>query len=153
MQTFHKLDNNYTKEVLALLQKFWGPQISQPWNPAKELRTLREVDFRGQWYLITELPQNWRNRLLEGTNKTLCTPGHRKRSSDSTGDWARLACECLGVFDGGVGQQLGAPNTTVLGAAVCWYKSFWRRCHYCHYPAIVWPEGGTTAPPRRRKLD
>ena len=26
-----------------------------------------------------ELTQNWRNRLLEGTNTTLCTPGPRRK--------------------------------------------------------------------------
>ena len=39
----------------------------------------REFDFGGQWDLITELSQNWGNRLLEGTNKTLCTPGPRRK--------------------------------------------------------------------------
>ena len=76
----HKLQNNYTKEILALLRKFWDPQqISQPGDLAKGLRTPREFDFRGQWDLITELIQDWGNRLLEGTNKTLCTPGPRKK--------------------------------------------------------------------------
>ena len=26
-----------------------------------------------------ELTRDWRNRLLEGTNRSLCTPGHRRR--------------------------------------------------------------------------
>ena len=77
-QTTHKLENSYTKEVFALLRKFWDPnQISQPGDLAKGLRTPRE--FEGQWDLITELPQDWGNRLLEGTNKTLCTPGPRRK--------------------------------------------------------------------------
>ena len=37
---------------------------------AKGLRTPREFDNEGQWDLIKELPQDWGNRLLEGTNKT-----------------------------------------------------------------------------------
>ena len=36
-----------------------------------------EFDFGGQWDLITELTQDWGNRLLEGTNKTLRAPGPR----------------------------------------------------------------------------
>ena len=30
--------------------------------------------------MITELLENWGNRLLEGTNKTLCTPGARRKT-------------------------------------------------------------------------
>ena len=46
---------------------------------AKELRPPREFEFGGQWDLIIELAQDWGNRLLEGTNKTLCTPGPRRK--------------------------------------------------------------------------
>ena len=36
-QTTHKLENNYTKEVLTLLRKFSDPQqISQTWGSDKE---------------------------------------------------------------------------------------------------------------------
>ena len=38
-----------------------------------------EFDYGGQWDLITELTQDWGNRLLEGTNKTLCAPGPRRK--------------------------------------------------------------------------
>ena len=76
----HKLQNNYTKEILTLLRKFWDPQqIPQPGGLAKELRTPREFDFGGQGDLITELTQDWGNRLLEGTNKSLCAPGPRRK--------------------------------------------------------------------------
>ena len=69
----HKLQNNYTKEILALLRKFQElQQISQPGDLAKSLRTPREFDFGGQWDLITELTQDWGNRLLESTNTFIC---------------------------------------------------------------------------------
>ena len=29
--------------------------------------------------MLTELPQDWENRLLEGTDKTLGTPGARRK--------------------------------------------------------------------------
>ena len=75
----HKLQNNYNKEILTLSRKFQDPQqISQPGDLAKGLRIPREFDFGGQWDLTTELPQYWGNRLLEGTNKTLCAPGPRR---------------------------------------------------------------------------
>ena len=76
----HKVQNNYTKEILALLRQFEEPQqISQPRDLAKGLRTPREFDFGGQWDLIRELTQDWGNRLLEGTNRTLCAPGPRRK--------------------------------------------------------------------------
>ena len=88
-----KLENNYTKEVLTLLQKVYDPQqILQPGHPAKGLRTPREFDFEVQWDLITELPQDWGNRLLEGTNQTLCAPGPRGKK---LGPKNRLSKTCL----------------------------------------------------------
>ena len=53
--------------------------MSQPGDVAKGQRTPREFDFGGQWDFIIELPQDWGNRLLEGTNKTLCAPGARRK--------------------------------------------------------------------------
>ena len=45
----------------------------------EQTRIPREFDYGGQWDLITELPQDWGNRLLEGTDQTLCTPGARRK--------------------------------------------------------------------------
>ena len=45
-------------------------QIFQPEDLVKGLRTPKDFDLGGQWDLITELPQDWGNRFLEGTNKT-----------------------------------------------------------------------------------
>ena len=56
-QKTYKMKNNYTKEILTLLQKFSGSQqISQPGDLAKGLRTPKEFDFEDQWDVITELP-------------------------------------------------------------------------------------------------
>ena len=77
----HKLQNNYTKEILTLLGKFWDPQqISQPGDLAKGPRTPIEFNFGGQWDLITELTQDWGSRLLEGTHKIklVCTRTQEK---------------------------------------------------------------------------
>ena len=112
--------------------KVLGPQeISQPGDLAEGLRTPREYTFEGQWDLITGLPQDWVNRLLEGTNKTLCAPGPRRKEH-----WShkRLNQTCLWVF-GSLWQRCGStlacprPETLsaiVLGYAACWHKS-WRR--------------------------
>ena len=42
----------------------------------------------------------------------------RERSNDPTRDRVRLACECLGVFCGGIGQQWPAVGSGALAAAV-----------------------------------
>ena len=56
-QRTHKLQNNYTKEILPLLTKFYDPQeISQPGDLAKGPRTPREFDFTGQWETEPGLP-------------------------------------------------------------------------------------------------
>ena len=118
-QTTHKLENNYTKEVLALLRKFLNPQqISQPEDLTKGLRNPREFDFEGQGDMITELSQDWGNRLLEATNKTLCTPGPRRKEK-CTQKRLSQTCVCPGVSSGGMGRQWpaegsGALNRTVL---------------------------------------
>ena len=76
----HKLQNNYTKEILTLLRKLHdSQQNSQPGDLAKGLRTPREFDFADQWNLITELIQDRRNRLLEDTDKNLCAPRPRRK--------------------------------------------------------------------------
>ena len=54
--------------------------------------------------------------------------GHQdsgERSSDPTRDWSRLACECPGDSDRGVGWQWPATGSGALGAAVCTWD-FWR---------------------------
>ena len=67
--------------------KVIGPTTDFPtWGSTKGLRTPREFDFEGQWGLITELPLDWGNRLLEA-QKTPCAhqePG--ESSSDPTRD-------------------------------------------------------------------
>ena len=49
------------------------------WGSSKGTENPREFDFGGQWDFIIELPQDWGNRLLEGTNRTLYTPGSRRK--------------------------------------------------------------------------
>ena len=88
----------------------------------------REFDSGGQWDLIIELTQHWGNRLLEGTNKTLCTPGPRRKEQ-----WPhkRLSQTCPWVSRslqqrrGSVvaGCKVGSPE---CGSA-CMYGTFWRR--------------------------
>ena len=72
-QTEEKLYRRTSVKVLGPQQTF------QPGDPAKGLRIPRESDFEGERDLITELPQDWGNRLLKGTNKTLCAPGPRRK--------------------------------------------------------------------------
>ena len=56
-------------------------------NPIPTRNTWRDqtnlVHTRTQ-RLTPELKQNWGNRLLEGTNKTLCTPGPRRKEQRLT---------------------------------------------------------------------
>ena len=67
--------------------------------------------------MITELPENWRNRLLEGTNKTLCTPGARRKTVSPQETEPDLPVSVQGSLveawaDSGL-LQSGSLNTTV----------------------------------------
>ena len=56
-----------------------------------------------------ELTQDWGNRLLEGTNRTLCTPTPR--------DLKKTELElCLSVSCTGISQQWTAAGAGALGA-------------------------------------
>ena len=90
---------------------------------------------------------------LEGHKQNLmCT--QEKGTVTPSVDWARLACECLGVSGGGMGWQwsaagLGVLTNRVLRGLACSHKPFWRRWPYCHYPCY---REGHTAPPSSKKL-
>ena len=67
------------------------------------MRIPRESDFEGQWDLITEFPQDWENRLLEGRKKTLCAPGPRRKERWPHKRLSHTCLVCLEVSDGGLG--------------------------------------------------
>ena len=92
-----------------------------------------EFDFGGQWDLITKLSQDWVNRLLEGTNKTLYTPGARRKEQCP---YKRLSHRWLSVS-----KSLWRRHMSTVACCRARgteynsvHKFFWRRCHYLHYP-------------------
>ena len=131
-------DNPQTGEQLYqrsshTVVKVLGPTTDFPtWGSGKKTENPREFDFEDQCDLITEIAQDWGNRLLEGTNKTLCTPGPRRKEQ-----WPhqRLSQTCLWVSRSLWQRRgltvacckVGALTTAVLGAVLCWHKSFWRK--------------------------
>ena len=92
-------------------------------------------------------PQEWGNRLLVGTNKTLCTQEPRRKEQwPHKGMSESDMCEYPGVSWEGVGWQWpaagsGALNTTVLGAAGCSDISPFEGGH--HYPYHISASGQT----------
>ena len=79
----HRLENSNTKEVLALLWRFWTPsQASQPGHPTKGLGFLRESGLQGQQDLIIGLPEDWgkqkHSSLREHKQNFACTKTHRR---------------------------------------------------------------------------
>ena len=102
------------------------------WEPPGNLT----MKARGIWlqnFHRTGKTECWR------AQENLCTPGPRKRSSDPTRDWPRLACKCPGVSGGGVGWQWPAVGS---GARPQQSLELWHAGispyegghHYCHYP-------------------
>ena len=87
-----------------------------------------------------ELTQDWRNRLLEGTNKTLCTPGLGERGSDPTRNRPRLARECPGVSSRGAGRRWPAAGLGALNAAVRAWDLLKEVAIVFITSIIVWPQ-------------
>jgi len=141
----HKLQNNHTKEILALLRKFWdSQQIYQPGDLARELRTPKEFDCGGQWDLITELTQDWGNRLLEGTNKTLCAPGPRRKEQ---GPHKGLTQTCPWVSRSPWQRNGSAVNCYRVGGTECSSACLGPLeggGHYLHYLHLSLGSGQTT---------
>ena len=128
--------------------------ISQPGDPVKGLRTPKEFDFEGQWDLITELSHDWGHKLLEGTNKMLCTPGPRERSGDPTRDCARLACECPGVSGRGMCWWWPAAGSGALSGAVhAWdlLKEVAVGLHYLHHSLVPGQTSGREHSPAHQQ--
>ena len=104
-----------------------------------------------------ELTQDWGNRLLEGTNKTLCTSGSRRKDQ-----WPhkRLTQTCLWVFMS-LHQRYGSVVACYrVGSTGCGNGStrpFEDVSIIFITFTIVWPEvkqqRGNIAPPIKRKLD
>ena len=127
----YRLQKNYTKEVPLLLQKahnrFPNLEIWQrDWEAPGNL-TWKASGIQLQNFHRTGETGCWRAQTKPCVYQD---PGERPR--DPTRDWARFACECLGVSGGGTGWQWpvegsGALTATVLGATACWHKSFGRR--------------------------
>ena len=113
----------------------------------------REFDFGGQWDLITALTQDQGNRLLEGTNKALCTSAARRKEQCPH---RRLSQTCLRVSRslwqrcGSTAAccRVGALNTTVSTHILLKEVSI-----IFITPTIVWPQSnnreGTQADPSK----
>ena len=93
----------------------------QIWGSSKGIENSREFDFGGQWNLITDLPQDWGNRLLEGTKiKLVCTRTQEKGAVTPEEIELDLPVRVQESPGGGLGRQWsgkgsGALNTIGLG--------------------------------------
>ena len=71
------------KKISYTVAKVLGPTTDfSTWGFNKETEIPREFDFGGQCDLVTELPQGWGNRLLEGTTKPPAHQDPGERSSN-----------------------------------------------------------------------
>ena len=84
------------------------------WEPPENLT----LEGSGIW--LQNLHRTGETDSWRVQTKSCAHQDPEERSGDSMGDWPRLACECSGVPEGGVGQQWpaagsGAPNGSVWG--------------------------------------
>ena len=99
--------NNYIKEVLALLWR------SRPHNRLLNLGIQQRswespgnLSFKINGFRLQNCHRTGETETLQRHKQKPCVhqdPG--EMSSDPTRDWARLACECLGVSSRGIGWQ------------------------------------------------
>ena len=67
---------------------------------------------------LPELTQDWEIDSWRAQIESYVHQDPGEGSSDPTGDWPRLACECPGVSSGGVGWRWPAAGLGVLDVAV-----------------------------------
>ena len=90
-----------------------------------------ETKSVGRGTIMFKINPNTLQRHLEGTNKNLCTPGPRERSSDPH---KRLSQTCLWVLEGLLQRHGSAvacggdrdSGSSRPGRRGLWHKSFWR---------------------------
>ena len=126
-QMTHTLENNYTKQILALVKsskthnRFPNLWIWQSdWEPPGNLT----LEASGIW--LQNLHKSgetnfWRVQIKPCVHKD---PG--ERSSDPTRDWPRLACECPDISGKGVGWLKPDGGSGALGQQ-CVHRTFCKR--------------------------
>ena len=107
---------------------------------------------------LPELTQDWGSRLLEGTNKSLCTPGPRRKEQ-----WPhkRLTRTCplvsRSLQQRGVGRGWPVAELGALSAALPAWDLLKKITIIFITSTRVWPQvkqpGRNPAPPINRKLD
>ena len=113
------------------------PSTGECWNPPKKKtprpRAKEKPQQDGRRGAIAfKIKPYIHQRCLEGTNKTLRTPGPRERSNDPH---KRLSQTCLCVFESLLWRHGSAVTSRGDRRSVCssywrcgiWHKSFWRR--------------------------
>ena len=140
-----------TIEQLSRWPTTWRTIISKKFlHCCKSSRAHNRFPRLGIWQRDQEAPRIWLwrpvgfyyristrlgNRLLEGTNKTLCTTGARRKEQWPHKRLSWLACKCLLWGQGPWIQQYWEEW--------CWHKTFWRG-NYQHYPYHSLASGQTT---------
>ena len=121
------LQNNYTKEILALLES------SRTHNRFPNLGIWqRDGEPPGNLTLVTSgiWLQNFHRTGVTDSGKAQTKPcAHQdpgEWSSDPTRDWPRPACECPAVSSGGVGRRWPAAGQGPW-VQKCTHGAFWRR--------------------------
>ena len=106
---------------------------------------------------LPELTQDWGNRLLEGTNKTLCTRTQEKGAVTPQETDPVLPVNAQESLARGMGQQWPAPGLGVLNITVCAQDLLKEVTIIFITPTIAWSQvkqqRGKTVLPINRILD
>ena len=157
--TFALSYNDLHQINYCTIKKVLGPTTDFPtWGSGKETENPQGIWlWRPVGDVITELTQDWGNRLSEGTNKTLCVPGPRRKEQ-----WPHkgLTQTFLWVSRSLLQRYGSVVACCKVGVTECGrvcIGPFERGWHYLHYlpQSLVsgQKQGGNTVPPMNRKLD
>ena len=117
--TYNMLLNNHRQENVGTHQKEIPHTQGQRRSHNKSV---------GGGTTMFKIKPHIHQRHFEGTNKNLCTPGPRERSSDPHKRLSQTCLKCVRVSCGGMGQHWPAVGTgalaAVLGGAACGISPF-----------------------------
>ena len=104
----HRLENNYTTEVLPEDWKFWTPhQASQPVGLAMGVGIPRKSGFEVHEGLITGIPQDWGKQKPHSWRVHTGSQGYKdpgEKSNDLIRDWPQSTCQYWRVSGRGRGS-------------------------------------------------
>ena len=153
----HRLENHYAKEVLALAKVLSPTTHSQTGVPQRDWESPGNLTLQVRGVSSQNIHRPGERRLLEAQMRPVLTRTRRKEQW-AHGDWARLACKCLGVSSGCPSCQQPASGSETDSCRLGRHGELLSPLGGgSPHPTFIWPKAklhrGNPALPIGRKLD